>query len=82
MFRAFLGLDHFFLKICPATINKSAMHPFGSVSGSGFIWFQEICRLAVLARNIPILGAKIQRKEQKRLRRKEKEALKWDRQAA
>jgi hypothetical protein len=44
-------------------------------------WIQKVS-LAVLARNIQILGAKIQKQEKERLRREEKAAMKRHRQAA
>lgn len=65
-----------------SAINALENHALDRCPDHGLFGFKRYVALAVLARNIQILGAKIQRKEQERLRREEKAALKRHRQAA
>ena len=65
-----------------SAINALENHALDRCPDHGLYGFKRYVSLAVLARNIQILGAKIQRKEQKRLQREEKSELKRYRQAA
>lgn len=65
-----------------SAINALENHALDRCPDHGLYGFKRYVALAVLARNIQILGVKIQRKEQKRLQREEKKALKRYRQAA
>jgi hypothetical protein len=65
-----------------SAINALENHSLNRCPDHGLFGFQRYVALAVLARNIQILGAKIQRKERKRLQREEKAAFKRCRQAA
>jgi hypothetical protein len=65
-----------------SAINALVNHALDRCPDHGLFGFKRYVGLAVLARNIQILGAKIQRKKQKYLLRKEKAALKSYRQAA
>jgi hypothetical protein len=65
-----------------SAINALENHALDRCPDHGLYGFKRYVALAVLARNIQILGAKIQRKEQARLRREEKASLKKYRQAA
>lgn len=65
-----------------SAINALENHALDRCPDHGLEGFKKYVSLAVLARNIQILGAKIQRKEQKRLRREEKASLKRFRRAA
>lgn len=65
-----------------SAINALENHALDRCPDHGLFGFKRYVALAVLARNIQILGAKIQRKEQKRLQREETAALKRHRQAA
>lgn len=65
-----------------SAINALENHALDRCPDHGLYGFKRYVSLAVLARNIQILGTKIQRKEQKRLQREEKAARKRYRQAA
>lgn len=65
-----------------SAINALENHSLDRCPDHGLYGFERYVALAVLARNIQILGAKIQREERKRLQREEKAALKRCRQAA
>lgn len=65
-----------------SAINALENHALDRCPDHGLFGFKRYAALAVLARNIQILGAKIQQKEQKRLHREEKAAMKRYRQAA
>ncbi len=65
-----------------SAINALENHALDRCPDHSLFGFKRYVALAVLARNIQILGAKIQRKEQERLRREEKAALKKYRKAA
>ena len=65
-----------------SAINALENHALDRCPDHGLFGFKRYVSLAVLARNIQILGAKIQAKELKRQRREEKAAMKSYRQAA
>jgi len=65
-----------------SAINALENHALDRCPDHGLFGFKRYVALAVLARNIQILGAKIQRKEQKRLQQEEKAALERYRRAA
>lgn len=65
-----------------SAINALENHALDRCPDHGLYGFKRYVALAVLARNIQILGAKIQRKEQQRLQREEKATSKRYRQAA
>jgi hypothetical protein len=65
-----------------SAINALENHALDRCLDRGLFGFKRYVALAVLARNIQILGSKLQRKEQERLRREEKAVLKRYRQAA
>ncbi len=65
-----------------SAINALENHALDKCPDHGLFGFKRYVSLAVLARNIQILGAKIQQKELKRLRREEKAAMKRHKQAA
>jgi transposase, IS5 family len=65
-----------------SAINALENHALDRCPDHGLEGFKRYVSLAVLARNIQILGAKIQRREQERLRREEEADLKRFRRAA
>jgi hypothetical protein len=65
-----------------SAINALENHALDQCPDHGLFGFKRYVSLAVLARNIQILGAKIQAKELKRLRREEKAVIKMYRKAA
>lgn len=65
-----------------SAINALENHALDRCPDHGLFGFKRYVSLAVLARNIQILGAKIQTKELKRLRREENAAMKRYRRAA
>jgi transposase, IS5 family len=65
-----------------SAINALENHALDRCPDHGLAGFKRYISLAVLARNIQILGAKIQKQEKERLRREEKAAMKIHRQAA
>jgi len=65
-----------------SAINALENHALDRCPDHGLFGFKRYVALAVLARNIQVLGAKIQQKERARLRRMENAAMKRYRQAA
>jgi transposase, IS5 family len=65
-----------------SAINALENHGLDRCPDHGIVGFKRYVSLAVLARNIQILGANVQRKEQERLHREKEAALKRPRLAA
>lgn len=65
-----------------SAINALENHALDRCPDHGLFGFKRYVAMAILARNIQVLGAKIQRKEKARLLREEKAALKRFRRAA